>query len=336
MSEAVLHWPCSRRADTGGVVVVAVNYNTRDLIALLVWSIHRALGGQVQSVLVVDNGSTDGSRALLEGCREAGLCELIANNANRYHGPALNQAMSHLAARERDALVERSRWVWLLDSDCLVVRGDVLTDAISAASARSAALVGERWWDPWHGCDRLALHSLLMDPARVWRPSRRPFGGDGDPAYELERSCVGAGLPVLVFPFVSKGYVVHRGRGTLASVRTRREDTNRLFQWATTHHQAHFELVPGAAETHARLLDEFHDMVPTIDVEHLVCACKRDVWPNRPRRPPDPRGRRHGNNSPRWAQCHPPVSQTPRADRSGEFEFDVIGAEVAMDGPRGC
>lgn len=181
MSDDVVHWPRSRRPDTGGVVVIAVNYNTRDLIALLLWSIHHALRGQVPSVLVVDNGSTDGSRTLLEGCREAALCELIANDANRYHGPALNQAMSHLAARERDALIERSRWVWLLDSDCVVVRSDVLTDAIGAASARGAALVGERWWDPWHGCDRtgaaFAAHgsraSLAIQHATVsrrWRP----------------------------------------------------------------------------------------------------------------------------------------------------------------------
>jgi GT2 family glycosyltransferase len=181
MSDDVMYWPRSRHADARGVVVIAVNYNTRDLIAVLLWSIHRALRDRAQCVLVVDNGSTDGSRALLEGCREAGLCELIANDANRYHGPALNQAMSHLAAREGDALSERPRWVWLLDSDCVVVRADVLTDVISEASSHRAALVGERWWDPWHDCDRLALHSLLIDPraslasrhATVWR-RRRP------------------------------------------------------------------------------------------------------------------------------------------------------------------
>lgn len=79
--------------DARGVAVVTVNYNTRGLVALLLWSIYRTLGGQVRSVIVVDNGSSDGSRSLLEGCRDAGLCELIANDANRYHGPALNQAM---------------------------------------------------------------------------------------------------------------------------------------------------------------------------------------------------------------------------------------------------
>lgn len=105
----------------------------------------------------------------------------------------------------------------------------------------------------------------------------RPFLVDGDPAYELERSCVGAGLSVLAFPFVSQGYVVHRGRGTLACVHRRGEDTNRLYHWATTHHEAHFELVPGAAETYARLLEEFNDMIPIIDAEHLVRACELDA-----------------------------------------------------------
>jgi hypothetical protein len=253
---------------------VTVNYNTRDLAALLLWSIHRTLRDQVWSVTVVDNGSTDGSRPLLERCRDAGLCELIANDANRHHGPALNQAMSHLATRERQERVERVGWVWLLDSDCVVARTDTLDAALSAAADHDAALIGERTWDPWHRCDRVALHSMLFDPAQAWQLTHRPFSDDGDPAYALERSCRAAQSSVLPFPFTSQGFVIHRGRGTLASVQARGEDTNRLYRWATTHHDAHFERVPGAAATYARLLDQFNDTVPTLDAEHLVAACQ--------------------------------------------------------------
>jgi GT2 family glycosyltransferase len=154
---------------------VAVSYNTRGLIALLLWSIHRLLRGKVAVVVVVDNGSVDGSRALLEVSAEAGLCSLIANDSNRYHGPALNQALSYLAAcAERDAS-EPIGWVWLLDSDCVVVRPDTLVDAIAAATRTTAGLMGERRWDPWQGCDRLAAHSLFLDPAQAWRPGSPPL-----------------------------------------------------------------------------------------------------------------------------------------------------------------
>jgi len=267
-------WPRSRRGDARGIAVVTVNYNTRDIVALLLWSIHRTLRGQVPSVIVVDNASTDGSRPLLERCRDAGLCELIANDANRYHGPALNQAMSHLARRERQEQVEPVGWVWLLDSDCILVRTDTLHDALTAAADHDAALIGEHTWDPWHRCDRVALHSLLIDPAQVWQPTLPPFSDDGDPAYGLECSCLAAQFPVLAFPFVSQGHVIHRGRGTLASIHARGDVTNRLYGWATTHHEAHFERVPGAAATYAHLVDQFNDTVPTLDAEHIVAACQ--------------------------------------------------------------
>jgi hypothetical protein len=256
---------------------VTVNYNTRDLVALLLWSIHRTLGGQVRSVIVVDNGSTDGSRSLLEDCRDAGLCELIANNENRYHGPALNQAMSHLATRERQEHVEPVGWVWLLDSDCVVVRTDTLRDVLSAAADHDAALIGEHTWDPWHRCDRVGLHSMVIDPAQTWKPTFPPFSDHGDPAYELECSCLAAQIPVVAFPFVSRGYIIHRGRGTLASIHARGEDTNCLYGWATTHHEAHFERVPGAAATYARLVDQFNETVPILDAEHLLPACPRSA-----------------------------------------------------------
>jgi glycosyltransferase involved in cell wall biosynthesis len=37
--------------------------------------------------VVVDNGSTDGSRELLNALHAAGLIHLIRNRNKRYHGP---------------------------------------------------------------------------------------------------------------------------------------------------------------------------------------------------------------------------------------------------------
>lgn len=274
MSDNIVRWPRSRRGADAAVAIVTVNFNTGEHVALLLWSIHRALRDQSCSIIVVDNGSVDSSPALLEGCAEAGLCTLIANDTNRYHGPALNQALSHLATAADQTEEAPVGWVWALDSDCLVVRPDALSDATEAAAREDSALLGERRWDPWHRCDRLAPYSLLLDVARVWQPTIEPFEDGGDPTYELERSCIEAGFSVVAFPFASEGHVIHRGRSTLASVHVRGDTTNRLYDWATTHHEPHFEGVAGATETYAGLLEQFAAEVPILDADHLVRACQ--------------------------------------------------------------
>jgi glycosyltransferase involved in cell wall biosynthesis len=274
VSDDLVRWPRSSRDADAAVTIVTVNYNTREHVALLLWSVDRALRGQKLAIVVVDNGSVDGSQALLERCAEAGLCTLIVNDHNRYHGPALNQALSHLATRARQAPSEPVGWVWILDSDCVIVRPDTLSHAAEAASREGAALLGERRWDPWRRCDRLAPYSLFLDVAQVWQPEIAAFEDGGDPTYELERSCIIAKLPVVAFPFASESYVIHRGRSSLSSVRARDERTNHLYDWATTHHEPHFERIAGAAETYARLVDQFTADVPILDADHLVRACQ--------------------------------------------------------------
>ena len=77
--------------------IVVVSYNTRRLTAQLIYSLYRTLRPPEFHLVVVDNGSTDGSAEMLSAVAEAGLCDLIRNPENRYHGPGLNQGMSRLA-----------------------------------------------------------------------------------------------------------------------------------------------------------------------------------------------------------------------------------------------
>lgn len=168
------HPDLSETDPVGGVTVVSVSYNTKELTALLLWSLHRILAPSDVSVLVVDNASTDGSAELLRGARDAGLCTLIENDTNLGHGPGLNVAMSAMQANEADR-------VWILDSDCVVTRPDALREPLSAYPG--AAIVGEPHWDPWHEQERFELYSLLLDPAALREADAPPFCDDGDPAW---------------------------------------------------------------------------------------------------------------------------------------------------------
>src|SRR5262252_164480 len=157
----VVWWPGRSGAGQEKVAVVSVSYNTRELTALLLWSLRTIVNWPDLEIVVVDNGSADGSAELLAEAAQAGICVLLANDVNRQHGPGLNQAISWLASR-RGPL---PAWIWILDSDVVAARPDALSAALAIARAHSAALVGEPRWDPWHQVDSFGLYALLMDPA---------------------------------------------------------------------------------------------------------------------------------------------------------------------------
>lgn len=270
----ITRWPNLPPRTTRGdsVAVVSVNHNTRQLVALLVYSLYQVLDGPtLDEVVLVDNGSTDGSTELLTDLDAAGICTVLANEQNRYHGPALNQALSYLAAQAQSTGMPD--WVWVLDSDCVIARPDALRASLGAANENEAALVGEHQWDPWHAVNAFGLHCLLLDPASVWRDPIVAFTPGGDPFFELLQSARRARLTTASFPFVADGYVIHRGRGTLAHVATSGDRTNQFFEWAGEHHEPHFGKVPGAAERYEALVVQFRARVPNLTSHELVTAC---------------------------------------------------------------
>src|SRR5918996_2450623 len=141
--------------------VVSVSFNTKKLTGLLLWSLDRILEPTDLSVLMVDNGSTDGTADLLRSAADAGLCDMILNRTNLGHGPALNLAIE-------SAIPPSSEWVWVLDSDCVISRPDALTAPLGRQ--RDAAIIGEAKWDPWRRRSRLELYSLLVSRAALDLP----------------------------------------------------------------------------------------------------------------------------------------------------------------------
>jgi glycosyltransferase involved in cell wall biosynthesis len=242
----------------GATTVVSVSFNTRELTALLLWSLHRVLAASDLSILIVDNASTDGSTEVLLRAQAAGLCEVIANPRNIGHGPALDVGLGTDRAKAADR-------VWFLDSDCVVTRPDALRAPL--ALHPEAAIIGESHWDRWHGRARHELYSLVVARSALGHPGVAGFEDGGDPAWSLLVSAEREGLPLATFPFTAGGYVVHVGRASLAAVVAADERAHPLYAWALDHHDPHFGGVDGARERHAALVAQFRAEVgPDLDL----------------------------------------------------------------------
>ncbi len=270
-------WPVGLAVPHDAAVgVVIVNYNTRDLVAQVIYSLSRHIHRPRFHLVVVDNASTDGSPALLDALAAAGICDVLRNRTQRYHGPGLTQGIDHLARRQATvAPAARLRALWVLDSDCVVVRDDALAAAVDLMQTTGAGIVGQWVYDDWHQGDMMGLHSLLIDPTLVWQDGIVPFQEHGNPSEALQQSAARAGIVAAEFPFTRDGYVVHIGRGTLRGVTRNNEQANRYFAWAADHHAPHYMLEPDAPAQYARFLTEFRADVGDLTAASLIAACAK-------------------------------------------------------------
>lgn len=112
--------------------IIIVNWNTCALLRDCLSSVFTGIGQLKAEVWVVDNGSTDGSLAML--AEEFPTVRLIANEENRGFAAANNQALAQATGRH----------VLLLNSDT-VVHGSVLADAVWWLDAHpGAGILGPR------------------------------------------------------------------------------------------------------------------------------------------------------------------------------------------------
>jgi glycosyltransferase involved in cell wall biosynthesis len=277
-------WPHRPNAPAEGrsVAVVVANFNTRRLIAQLIFSLYRLLGrDQFAELVVVDNGSTDGSRELLAALAQQRLIRLIQNRAQRYHGPALTQGISWLARGQRIGGCARIDYVWVLDSDVVVLRSEIVREALAAIDRLGAAAVGQTLGDT--GYDRMLRYndamldpcSLIFDPRRIWRDPIPPFVEDGAPATALQIAADARGLRLATFPFVEEGYVLHLGRGTLGEVARSGDTANRYYAWALEHHEPHFGGHERGAALYRAFCDRFDADVGELNPQNLLQAIVR-------------------------------------------------------------
>jgi glycosyltransferase involved in cell wall biosynthesis len=277
-------WPRTADHVDGGrprLGIVVVNFNTARLISQLLFSLYRILGrSEFTTVVVVDNGSTDGSRQILESLAAVQLIQLVANADQQYHGPALTQGISWLADRQEAAdPADRLRYVWTLDSDVVVLRRDTARDALGAFEGTGAAAVGQSQDNPVtkralrNNPSMLSPFSLILDPVQIWQPSIPPFLDDGAPATGMQVVADADGLRLVSFPFVERGYLIHLGRGTLRAIAESGDTANRYYEWAAGHNEPYYMGQEGALAMYQRFCEVFDDEVGDLTPERVTAAC---------------------------------------------------------------
>ncbi len=93
------------------ISVIIVNWNTKDLLAEAIQSVMDTAGKLSVEIIVVDNGSTDGSQSMLRS--RYPLARLVQNSNNTGFARANNQG----------AALARGEYLLLLNSDAALYRG---------------------------------------------------------------------------------------------------------------------------------------------------------------------------------------------------------------------
>ncbi len=265
----------SRAADARVGVVIA-SYNTRDVLGWCLFGLFRVLADpRVARVVVVDNGSTDGTVSLLTALRDTGLISLRLNRRQEGHGVALNQGIELLRKEQLTAKPgEGLDYLWMLDSDALVLRPDVLDCVLPRMQADGACLAGEylpREMQPEidgyaHPC------SLLIRPAELWRRPIVPFDRSGAPALRLQQRMLRLGRKRIDAPFMAQGHVLHLGRTTLQAVWRNQEQRHSMFAWASENSRPHYHGHPRGAAMLQAFLNAMQREVGTPEQDALVRA----------------------------------------------------------------
>lgn len=149
-----------------GATVAIVNWNSADLLADVLRAVER-FSPPGTEVLVVDNGSTDDSRALLRAARARGVRSVLLPR-NIFHGPAMDLAF----------LLSRTRSVIALDVDAFPIAPDWIERLTAPLDQGFTVSGAEAARGYVHPCC-LAMH---VERFAEMRHTFTPHVGDWDPA----------------------------------------------------------------------------------------------------------------------------------------------------------
>jgi glycosyltransferase involved in cell wall biosynthesis len=148
-----------------GATVAIVNWNSADLLVDVLRAIE-TLSPPGTEVIVVDNGSADGSAALLRARRGPGL-RVVLLPTNVFHGPAMDLAF----------LLSRTRYVIALDVDAFPIAPGWV-EQLTAPLERGFAVVGA---EAARGYVHPCCLAMRLDRFAAMRHTFTPHVGDWDP-----------------------------------------------------------------------------------------------------------------------------------------------------------
>ena len=268
-------WPTVRATDQRPAVVT-VNYrDVPQLVHLLVTLLRVLPERSLHSITVVDNGSTDAERAVLRALDEEGVVQLIERRRRTSHGAGLNAGISAIADAARDG-ASVPAYVWVLDSDVLVLREDAAQASTAAMQESEVALLGQIHRDMRHAEGGYAhLSSVMLRPELVWRRRIPPFLDGGSPGVEQQRCLRRADLVVRDFPFFRDRYLLHLGQGSLRGVVDRQEQSHPMYRFAVKTYETHYHGNPEGPVIHERLTEQLADELTPLDPASILAACTR-------------------------------------------------------------
>lgn len=188
------------------VAAAVVNFQTPDLLETAVRSFHHAYP-QVR-LCVIDNGSQDDSPARIRHLADVlgPSIEPLFLDQNRYHGPALHLALTHLT----------TPFVYLFDSDTETQRSGFLEAMLALLpteqdyGAGQVVRANQRGFRDARGVPVLASAYMLLNRTVYHRLP--PFIHHGLPV--LQNCTAAAQQGYQLHPFPIETYVTHHGRGT--------------------------------------------------------------------------------------------------------------------------
>jgi len=220
VSQRVVPKPATTPFDGAArVSVVTVSFNTLRLTKLMLLTLADCwLHAQPRKLVVVDNGSTDGSREFLRRLSVSSpILHVIENRGQSSHAHGLRCGIRHIESIEREiSVTQRTNVFLIVDSDVIFLSSDLFPRIIEVLIRQDAALVGQLQYDvgePYaHPCCMLLRRDCYGDKRVL------PFVNHGAPALWLQRSMRKAGMKIVDFPVLEESFIVHRGRGTIDAI----------------------------------------------------------------------------------------------------------------------
>ena len=249
------------------VLITIVNYNTKELLSNLLFSLFRVLGSKPLrncDILVIDNNSSDGSRTIIKAMRKAGLIRAILNTKQMYHAPALNQGLE-IAKQEKYDIF------WAIDSDVVILRQHAVRDALNSMQSRNIDMMSQ-----YNNAGESHV-SCMMLRVSTMEKLQATFLHGGNPSRYMERHCRRSGAKVRNFPFRSHYYILHVGCGTRKAIKDLGDTSNAWFEdIADCSPWYHGD--PLAPAIHDNFKQLFMQEIPRITPRAIVKACtKKDI-----------------------------------------------------------